>query len=913
MKIYGLIGKPLGHSFSQKYFTEKFQKEGIDARYDLLVIDSAQEVLRIVGQTPDLGGLNVTIPYKEEVMRELDSIDKEAEAIGAVNVIAVRRDASGRAFLRGYNSDAAGFMGSIGPLLAPAHRKALVLGSGGASKAVIYGLRKLGVEPVVVSRSAKAGQLAYSELDEEVMRTHTVMVNATPVGMFPKVDACPPIPYEFLTESHLCYDLVYNPVETLFMKRSAERGATVKNGLEMLHLQAEEAWKIWQAQETAKERIDALRDFLHKQNHNYYVLNSPIVSDEKFDLKMRELQEMEAAHPEFADPNSPTQRVGSDINVAFEQVAHSRPMLSLGNTYSRQEVEEFYERVCADSGQKLDISCELKFDGASISLIYEHGRLVRAATRGDGSKGDDVTRNVRTIKSVPLRLTGDYPARLEMRGEIVMPREGFDRLNRQRADIGEPPLANPRNAAAGSLKLQNSKMAAERPLDCMLYYVYADELNFASHTESLEAAKRWGFVISPHYRLCHSLEEIFAYIDEWDEKRHALPYDIDGIVLKVNGLAVQQELGLTAKSPRWAVAYKFKAEQARSRLREVTFQVGRTGVVTPVANMDPVPLAGTTVRRASLHNLGIIRELDLHEGDTVVVEKGGEIIPKIVDVERSERMDGARPVAFPEVCPECGARLVRMEGEAAYYCPNYIACAPQIVGRLIHFVSRGAMDIDQLGEEKVIQLFKSGLVADVSDFYKLSIDDLLALPGYKQRSAQKAVDAIADSRNRTFDRVLFAVGIRHVGATVAKRLAGAFRNIDNLIGASEEQLAGTQDIGEVIAKSVRLFLDKAENLDLIERLRKAGLQMSEGERSLASDSLGRRQFVVSGVFDGIGRDELKDLIASHGGKVVGSISGKTDYVVAGANMGPAKLEKASKLGVPIIGYDELLKMIAPND
>lgn len=913
MKIYGLIGKPLGHSFSQKYFSEKFKREGIDARYDLLVVDSAREVLRIVEETPDLGGLNVTIPYKEDVMSVLDSVDDEAKAIGAVNVIAVRRDAAGKASLRGYNSDAAGFMGSIAPLLAPTHRKALVLGSGGASKAVIYGLRKLGVEPVVVSRRAKAGQLDYSMLDEEVMRTHTVVVNATPVGMFPNVDECPPIPYEFLTAGHLCYDLVYNPVETLFMKRGGERGATVKNGLEMLHLQAEEAWKIWQAQETAKERIDALRDFLHEQNHNYYVLNSPIISDEEFDRKMRELQEMETAHPEYADPNSPTQRVGSDINAAFEQVAHSRPMLSLGNTYSRQEVEEFYARVCADSGRRLDISCELKFDGASISLVYERGQLVRAVTRGDGGKGDDVTRNVRTIKSVPLRLVGDYPAQLEMRGEIVMPRDGFDLFNKQRADIGEPPLANPRNAAAGSLKLQNSRLAAERPLDCMLYYVYADERGFASHTESLEAAKKWGFVISPHYKLCHSLEDIFAYIDEWDEKRHSLPYDIDGIVLKVNDLAAQQEMGLTAKSPRWAVAYKFKAEQARSRLREVTFQVGRTGVVTPVANMDPVPLAGTTVKRASLHNLGIIRELDLHEGDMVVVEKGGEIIPKIVDVERGERMEGARPVAFPEVCPECGAKLVRMEGEAAYYCPNYIACAPQIVGRLIHFVSRGAMDIDQLGEEKVIQLFKSGLVADVSDFYGLTIDNLLALPGYKQRSAQKVIDAIADSRNRPFDRVLFAVGIRHVGATVAKRLAGAFQNIDSLIGASEEQLASTQDIGEVIAKSVRRFLDNAANLDLIERLRAAGLQMSEKRRNLSSSSLAGRQFVVSGVFDGIGRDELKDLIASHGGKVMASISGKTDYVVAGANMGPAKLEKASKLGVPIIGYAELTKMIGHDD
>ena len=666
--------------------------------------------------------------------------------------------------------------------------------------------------------------------------------------------------------------------------------------------------------QTEAQRIAYLREYLHEQNHNYYVLNSPVISDMEFDGLMRELQSLEASHPEMADPNSPTQRVGSDVNLSFEQVRHTRPMLSLGNTYSRQEVEDFYNRVCQDTGhQQLDISCELKFDGTSISLIYEDGQLVRAATRGDGTIGDDVTRNVRTIPTVPLRLKGDYPTLLEMRGEILMPRAGFEELNRQRADIGEPPFANPRNAAAGSLKLQNSSLAAERPLTCMLYYVLTDERQYATHSESLDAAKQWGFVISPNHRLCHSIGEIFGFIDEWDVKRHELPYDIDGIVLKVNNFALQEELGLTAKSPRWAVAYKFKAEQAHSRLREVTFQVGRTGVVTPVANMDPVPLAGTVVKRASLHNLGIIRDLDLHNRDMVVIEKGGEIIPKIVGVDIDERELDAQPVDFPTVCPVCGTQLVRMEGEAAYYCPNYIGCAPQIIGRLTHFVERGAMDIDQLGDEKIDLLFRHGLLHDISDFYRLTAEDLLQLPGFQLKSANKAIQAISDSRSQPFDKVLFAIGIRYVGATVAKRLAAAFHNIDNIIAAPIEQLMAAQDIGEVIARSVRSFFDNEDNCKLIERLRQAGLQMAAVEHEQQSDSLATLQFVVSGVFDEISRDDLKALIASHGGKVMSSISSKTNYVVAGANMGPAKLEKAQKLNVPIINYDDLLQLINNNN
>lgn len=657
------------------------------------------------------------------------------------------------------------------------------------------------------------------------------------------------------------------------------------------------------------ERIEHLRAFLHEQNRNYYVLNSPVISDMEFDQKMMELQSLEERHPELFDPNSPTQRVGSDINVAFEQVRHNRPMLSLGNTYSRQEVQAFYERVCVEAGRELDISCELKFDGTSISLVYEDGKLQRAATRGDGAVGDDVTRNVRTIPTVPLQLTGDYPPHLEMRGEILMPRDGFEELNRQRADVGEPPFANPRNAAAGSLKLQNSSLAAERPLTCMLYYVLTDDILFQTHTQSLEAAKKWGFVISPNFRLCHNLNEIFAYIDEWDEKRHSLPYDTDGIVLKVNSLQTQSELGLTAKSPRWAVAYKYKAEQARSRLREVSFQVGRTGVVTPVANMDPVQLAGTVVKRASLHNVDIINELGLHVNDMVVIEKGGEIIPKIVGVEEDLREAGSAPVTFPSTCPECGAKLVRMEGEAAFYCPNYNACDPQIIGRLIHFVERGAMDIEQLGDEKIELLYRKGLIRDFSDLYKLSVDDLLALPGFKEKSSAKTIEAINESKQRPFDRVLFALGIRYVGSTVAKRLADAFPHIEDLERATVEQLVAAQDIGVKIAGSVFRFFRDEQNLKVIGELKSAGLQMAAEKVEKASTSLDGKSFVVSGVFEQIGREELKSLILANGGKVTGSISKKTDYVVAGANMGPAKLEKANALGVKIIGLEELNGMI----
>ncbi len=659
-------------------------------------------------------------------------------------------------------------------------------------------------------------------------------------------------------------------------------------------------------------RIEYLRQFLHEQNRNYYVLNSPVISDKQYDDLLHELSLLEAKHPELFDPNSPTERVGSDISLEFEQVRHERPMLSLGNTYSRDEVTAFYNRVISAVGRNVDISCELKFDGTSISLIYDNGKLVRAATRGDGIIGDDVTRNVRTIKSVPLQLVGNFPAHLEMRGEILMPHAGFEALNKQRIDIGEPPFANPRNAAAGSLKQRISSAVAQRPLDCMLYYVLTDDIDFVSHTQSLNEAKKWGFVISPGHKLCHSLTEIFDFIDHWDVERHNLPYDIDGIVLKVDELALQNALGLTAKSPRWATAYKFKAEQAHSRLLEVSYQVGRTGIITPVANMEPVPLAGTIVKRASLHNVDIIRGLDLHIGDSVIIEKGGEIIPKIVGVDIELRPSDAKPVAFPTHCPQCGSPLVREDGEAGFYCQNYTFCPPQIVGKLIHFVHRGAMDIDQIGEANVELLYQSGLVSNVADFYNLSVSDFERLPGYQQKSARKAYDGIVQSKSKPFDRVLFALGIRYVGNTVAKTLAQAFENIDNLANASIEQLVSQQDIGIKIATSVKSFFSKEENLQLINRLRLAGLNFALERKQNISDSLSGKQFVVSGVFADISRDALKELIEQHGGKISSSISSKTNFIVAGDNMGPAKLEKAQKLGVPIISFEQLKQLFNVN-
>lgn len=661
--------------------------------------------------------------------------------------------------------------------------------------------------------------------------------------------------------------------------------------------------------EDAKQQIEQLREFLHQQNHNYYVLNAPVISDMEFDLKLKELQALEEKYPQFADPNSPTQRVGSDISKAFEQVTHQRPMLSLGNTYNEQEISEFWNRIYRQTGRSFDVECELKFDGTAISLIYESGELVRAATRGNGTVGDDVTRNVRTIKSIPLRLHGNYPPHLEMRGEIIMPRAGFEALNQQRIDVGEMPFANPRNAAAGSLKLQSSSQVAQRPLDCVLYYILTDDVEFRFHSESLDAAKGWGFKISPHSRLCHSLDEIFAYINEWAERRAELPFDIDGIVLKVNDLSLQQELGYTAKNPRWATSYKFKAEQAHSRLLEIIYQVGRTGAITPVANMEPVQLAGTTVRRASLHNADIIAALDLHENDTVVIEKGGEIIPKIVGVDIDKRQPNARPIVFPTRCPVCGTTLERVDGEAAHYCPNTNNCSPQQIGKLIHFASRKAMNIENLGDETVEQLFDKQLVKNVTDFYRLSGNDLLQLDGFAEKSARALLDGIKASTSVPYERVLFALGIRFVGETTAKVIAKAFPNINSLQNATYEQLVATDEVGERIAHSVIDFLANPENQSIVNDLRSFGLQFELQKTELASDALSGKNFVISGTFVEHSRDELKALIESHGGKMLSGVSAKTNYLVAGENIGPSKLEKARKLGIPMISESELLNLI----
>lgn len=660
---------------------------------------------------------------------------------------------------------------------------------------------------------------------------------------------------------------------------------------------------------TTEQHIKELRDFLDKQNYNYYVLNAPVISDQEFDIKMHELQQLEVEHPEFADPNSPTQRVGSDINLEFEQVHHERPMLSLGNTYSRSEISDFYNRIAKTLGQPFDIMCELKFDGTSISLVYEGGKLIRAATRGNGTIGDDVTRNVRTIKSIPLTLHGNYPAQVEMRGEIIMPRAGFEALNQQRIDIGETPFANPRNAAAGSLKLQNSSQAAQRPLDCVLYYTLTDEREYTLHSESLDDAKKWGFKISPHCKLCHSLSDIYEFVDEWAEKRESLPYDIDGIVFKVNNLHQQQQLGFTAKSPRWAISYKFKAEQAHSQLLEVTYQVGRTGTINPVANMEPMQLAGTTVRRATLHNADIMDALDLHEGDTVVVEKGGEIIPKIVGVDIEKRKPNATKITFPQQCPVCGTKLIRVEGEAAHYCPNQDGCAPQIVGRLIHFVSKKAMNIDSIGEETAELLYRQKLVTNIADFYTLTFDDIIKLDGFKETAANNIINGIAESKQVPYERVLFALGIRFVGEIVAKKIAQAFHNIELLKTATKEQLLQTDEVGEKIANSIIDFMSKAENIETINRLKQVGLQMQKEERALASETLSGKQFVISGTFAQHSRDELKNIIEANGGKMLSGVSSKTDYLVAGENMGPAKLEKAQKLGIAIISEAELMTML----
>lgn len=664
---------------------------------------------------------------------------------------------------------------------------------------------------------------------------------------------------------------------------------------------------------TPKERIDWLRAELHRHNYNYYVLNAPEISDKEFDDLMRELQDLEKAHPEYADENSPTMRVGSDLNKNFTQVAHKYPMLSLGNTYSEGEVADFYERVKKALNEDFEICCELKFDGTSISLTYEDGKLVRAVTRGDGEKGDDVTDNVKTIRTIPLVLHGDYPRSFEIRGEILMPWVSFEALNREREAREEPLFANPRNAASGTLKSQNSAVVAARKLDAYLYYLLGEDLPADGHYECLQKAAQWGFKISEHMKKARTLQEVFDYINYWDTERKNLPVATDGIVLKVNSLRQQKNLGYTAKSPRWAIAYKFQAERALTRLNKVTYQVGRTGAITPVANLDPVQLSGTVVKRASLHNADIIEGLDLHIGDMVYVEKGGEIIPKITGVDTDARgMLLGEKVKFITRCPECGTPLVRFEGEAAHYCPNETACPPQIKGKIEHFISRRAMNIDGLGPETVDLFYRLGLIKDAADLYRLTVDDIKDLDRMGQKSAENIVNSIAASRNVPFERVLFALGIRFVGETVAKKIARSFKSIDEVEQASLETLMSVDEIGEKIAQSIVSYFANPLNCSLVERLKEAGLQFSRSEEDLSgyTDKLAGQSIVISGVFEHHSRDEYKEMIERNGGKNVGSISSKTSFILAGANMGPAKLEKAQKLGIRILSENEFLDLLA---
>lgn len=661
------------------------------------------------------------------------------------------------------------------------------------------------------------------------------------------------------------------------------------------------------------ERILELRRQLHEHNHNYYVLSSPTISDFEFDALLRELQSLEEAHPEMYDATSPTLRVGSDISKGFTQVPHKYPMLSLGNTYSKSEVADFYERVKRLLNDDFEICCELKFDGSSISLTYKDGKLVQAVTRGDGEKGDDVTANVKTIRSIPLVLKGDsYPREFEIRGEILMPWAVFEELNQSREKQGEPLFANPRNAASGTLKLMDSSEVAKRKLDAYLYYMLGEELPAEGHYENLMAAREWGFKISETTRKCHTLDEVFAFIDHFDQARKELPVATDGIVLKVNSLRQQKNLGYTAKSPRWAIAYKFQAERALTRLNEVTYQVGRTGVVTPVANLDPILLSGTIVKRASLHNADIIEKYDFHIGDMVYIEKGGEIIPKITGVDTDARFMLGDKVRFITNCPVCGTPLVRAEGEAAHYCPNEFGCAPQMRTKIEHFVSREAMNIETIGPETVELLFNYGLIKNVADLYSLQMEDFMFLPRLGAKSAENVVAALAQSRQVPFERVLFALGIRYVGATVAKRLARAFGDIDSLIAATIPQLTAVDEIGERIATSVKAYFEKPANMELVARLREAGLKfrLEEEVTSNRTDILAGKSIVISGVFTHHSRDEYKEIIEQNGGKNVSSVSKSTSFILAGENMGPSKLEKAQKLNVKVMSEDEFLALLS---
>jgi len=660
-----------------------------------------------------------------------------------------------------------------------------------------------------------------------------------------------------------------------------------------------------------KSQIETLRRELEQHNYNYYVLSAPTITDFEFDAKLKQLQELEAQYPEFFDPNSPTQRVGSDIASGFDQVAHVYPMLSLGNTYSLGEVQDFYERVRKGLNEDFELVCELKYDGTSISLTYVDGLLVRAVTRGDGEKGDDVTANVKTIRSIPLRLQGNYPASFEIRGEILMPWAVFDDLNREREEQEEQLFANPRNAASGTLKLQNSSVVASRKLDAYFYYMLGENLPSDLHSENLKAAHSWGFKISDATKVCKTLDEVADFINYWDVERKNLPVATDGIVLKVNSLGQQKNLGYTAKSPRWAIAYKFQAEKAVTRLNSVSYQVGRTGAVTPVANLDPVQLSGTTVKRASLHNADIIAALDLYIGDMVFVEKGGEIIPKITAVEKEARFLMGDKVQFIKNCPECGAVLTRFEGEAAHYCPNENACPPQIKGKMEHFVSRKAMNIDGLGTETINLLYQNELLRNIADIYALKIPDLIRLDRLGTKSAYNIQAGCEKSKEIPFERVVFALGIRFVGETIAKKLAFAFKNIEALEKATFEELITVDEIGERIAQSVVAYFAEKQNIETLERLKLFGLQMSLSEEKLQAhgDTLAGLSIVISGTFSQHSRDEYKTMIEINGGKNVGSVSAKTSFILAGENMGPEKLKKAEKLGVKLFTETDFLTMI----
>lgn len=678
----------------------------------------------------------------------------------------------------------------------------------------------------------------------------------------------------------------------------------------------------------AKIKIEKLAAELHDHNYKYYSLSAPVISDYEFDLKLKELETLEAQFPEFSTQDSPTRRVGGEITKEFRQVVHQYPMLSLGNTYSEQEVTDFITRTKKAIGEDVEFVCELKYDGVAIGLKYTNGMLVQAVTRGDGVQGDDVTTNIKTIKTIPLRLHGsDFPASFEVRGEVLMPHKSFNQLNQEKSDIGDPPFANPRNAASGSLKMQDSAQVAKRNLDCFLYFLQGENLPYENHFQSLEAARTWGLKVPTVMNLCKTIDEIFQFINEWDKGRESLPYDTDGVVIKVNSFHQQEELGFTAKSPRWAIAYKYKAEQASTKLLSIDYQVGRTGAVTPVANLEPVLLAGTTVKRASLHNADIIATLDVRIGDMVFVEKGGEIIPKITGVDLSLRPPDAQPVEFITTCPECGSPLMRNEGEAAFYCINENNCPPQIKGKLEHFISRKAMNIDSLGEGKIEMLFDNGLVKDIADLYDLTEKNLLGLEkiiptdgdkkekkiSFREKTTQNILAGIKASLIVPFPRVLFALGIRYVGETVAKKLAAHFKNIENLRNATFEELVEVNEIGEKIAASVIGHFKNENNLKIIERLKEKGLQFEIQEtRQTEGGVLAGKTFVVSGVFKHFSRDGIKQAIEENGGKNVASVSGSTDFLVAGENMGPAKREKAAKLGVKIIPEEEFLTLIAPN-